>query len=999
MILVLSLLACNPEPEPGPFDDLATSETRVLPGLRCSAEVIRTEGNVPHIYAVDRADLARVMGFTMARDRYFEMDLARRLGLGTVSELLGADALSTDMESRSSGMTQVADNILATLTDEQAEIFDAFAEGINQYIAAVKAGDLPPPSELELASGLLGASSPDALMAPFDRRGVAGVGATLVYELGYETGDVGRARTADALTLLTDDGPLGALRHAGAVSDIWARNAPVFAIQSAPGWGGASGPPGPVTRQPSPARVPTEVLDRLASRMDRVQRRLGHDWEEGFGSNAWAVTAAASGGPALMAGDGHLPLSVPSLFYQMGLDTSLFGGGDTHQLGLGIPGLPMLAVGTNGRVAWSQTQLMGDITDWYREELSLDQSGAPSATLFQGEQKPLLSFPETFVVANVPLLGSVGRTETWTRYTTFDGRWIADIEGRRVDPDEAVGSGETIVMLGGDFIVPADTDGDGVITAISFDYTGLDAGNVLLAVDRFGHADDVQGFQEASRGLVAYSQNMAVADANGSVLYTGYQAVPCRSYLARSATGWSAGADPSLLLDGTVYGGFTIPFADNVVDESFSSDPARCVVPFADYPQSVDPPEGYVLTANNDPAGISFDDDVSNDDWYIGGSWDGGWRADTIDRRLAELVARGDVTAQDMADVQADTHSRLGEQFAEVLLDAIAHAKVAEGDPGSAEGRLAALYRADSARFDEVETRLSAWVDADYPTPSGVKTFYNDPSAEDLEMSVATMVFNAWFPRFLSDVFDDEGLPDVWEPTGSTGRVRALTLVVEGRGPNNPMGLASYNPDTEESAFFDIYSTEPIESSDEVALMALGAALDYLESSDGFETPEMDDWIWGLKHTVHFDSILGDFLGSEGAYAPLVEQFSIDADVLPIDEGISVGDPRYGLPGYPRQGDQFSVDAANPGFSGTNFTYGSGPVFRMVVALDGDGVSGLNILPGGQAALTDSEFFADQAALWLANEAFPLRFAAEDVVAGAIGRERFLPGGSDGRCP
>jgi acyl-homoserine lactone acylase PvdQ len=65
----------------------------------------------------------------------------------------------------------------------------------------------------------------------------------------------------------------------------------------------------------------------------------------------------------------------------------------------------------------------------------------------------------------------------------------------------------------------------------------------------------------------------------------------------------------------------------------------------------------------------------------------------------------------------------------------------------------------------------------------------------------------------------------------------------------------------------------------------------------------------------------------------------------------------------------------------------------MVIALGPDGVDGLNILPGGQSALTDSPYFDDQAALWLGNEAWPLRFSPDDVVAGATGREVLAPAG------
>ena len=126
MTLLLLLSACKKdEPTPAaPPVILSVAETErwSIPTLECDAHVVRTAGNVPHIYAHDRADLARAYGFTQARDRYFEMELARRLGLGEVSELLGDAALETDMDSRSTGMTWVADNLLLHLTDEQAEV-------------------------------------------------------------------------------------------------------------------------------------------------------------------------------------------------------------------------------------------------------------------------------------------------------------------------------------------------------------------------------------------------------------------------------------------------------------------------------------------------------------------------------------------------------------------------------------------------------------------------------------------------------------------------------------------------------------------------------------------------------------------------------------------------------------------------------------------------------------------------------------------------------------
>jgi hypothetical protein len=105
-------------------------------------------------------------------------------------------------------------------------------------------------------------------------------------------------------------------------------------------------------------------------------------------------------------------------------------------------------MGTNGRVAWGFTQLGGDITDWYREELTLDARASPRHAL-HGEVRPLTA-PRRRRGRQRPALMSVGRTERWSRYVTFDGRWITQIEGRRV-MDDPLGPGEVRVQLLGDW--------------------------------------------------------------------------------------------------------------------------------------------------------------------------------------------------------------------------------------------------------------------------------------------------------------------------------------------------------------------------------------------------------------------------------------------------------------------------------------------------------------------------------------------------------------------
>ncbi len=1001
---LLFLAACNNEPPPvatpSVLLNVAETERWSIPTLKCDAQVVRTAGNVPHIYAHDRADLARAYGFTQARDRYFEMELARRLGLGTLSAILGDAALETDMDSRANGVTWVADNLLLHLSDEQAAVFDGFAEGVNAYLDLVRAGDLPLPSELEIAGPFLGVTDATALLVDWSRRDLAGVAAVLVYELGYETDDVGRAANnalVDAGLFAADD-PLGALRQAGVASDIRGRLAPVWGGGSAPGWGlngaGATGGDTTAARMPARGHTPTDLLARVAARMDRFEDRLGRgDLDAGWGSNVWAVSGAASAnGHAMVAGDGHLPLSVPSLFWHVGLDTRELGGGDTHQVGLGIPGLPILAVGTNGQVAWSQTQLMGDITDWYGEQVRLGATGLPESTFFQGEWQPVQAFTEAHTIADVPLLGSVGRTIEWTRYTTFDGRWISDIEGVAA----SAGTSGAVDFPGG-AVVPGDTDGDGVVSAVSFDYTAFSDGNMLNAVDRFGHSANVEEVRQATRYLVAYSQNLGVADSSGSILYTGYQAVPCRTYLPRDGSGrWIAGADPSGLLDGTTYGGFEIPVAaDGQVDEGYASDPSRCVVPFADYPASLDPAEGFIANANNDPGSITLDDNLWDEPWYIGGPWVEGWRMDRISTLLTEQIAAGTADIAGMAAIQADHASALGGQFGGHLVEAIqaGRASVAAGeagtlDPASSDARMAAAYTENAAALDEVETRLRAWLARGASAESGVTTFYASPTAEQVDDSVATMLFNAWLGYWSNRVFADEAFPGVWNGGGTTGRVRALTQFLAGRGADTG-DLASWNPETGESAFFDDMTTAEVETSNEMALLAMGDALTFLRSApgadlrgSGFGTTDMRGWKWGLRHWTRFESVLADFVDAE-EFSFLTDQFEISTDVLPLN-----GEPgTEDIPWFPRPGDNLAVDAANSGW-GTDFTHGSGPVFRMIIALGPDGtVTGQNVIPGGQSSLIESPYFADQASLWLANDTLPILFAPDDVVAGATGRE------------
>lgn len=937
-LLLLGLscsLACGDDP--AGVRDLKPAITRVMPSLDEEVSVLRVENDVAHLYAQNVLDLHRVQGFVMAQDRYVQIELTRRFGAGTLSEVLGDLGVEIDATARGQGMRFVADRIWEEASPDLRARFEAFAEGVNAYSAAVKRGQLPVPEEIEIVAGLLSLSDPADAMKPMTGYDVAAVAAVLMSRLGYEDTDLARAAAAERLAALPD-GPI----KRGLIDDTFLATAPVYRY--------AQTRPGVLTQGLSPERAPDRtpplavepaMLTRTLARTGAFSRLVGKTGAE-FGSNAWAVSSAGTGDQgALLSNDGHLPLTVPSLFYQMCLDADYFGDDEYTVCGLFFPGFPFLAVGTNGHVAWGQTYLDGDVVDFYREEILLGPDGLPAESRFMGEARPLERIDETYRVGE--------DEETIPRWTTFDGRFLVSIEG---ELKEANDDGPLFFALG-DWIAPGDQDGDGVIEAISFDWTAFDMGDTIEAVEGFGRSESIGEFKEHTKKLVGYAQNVIVADEEGDIMYTAYHALPCRRSLAEDGA-WLPGGNPQQILDGTRFGGFTVH--------------GDCDVPFEVGPRAENPDAGYVLTANHDPLGNGFDDDLADDDWYIGGPWSLAYRASTIEGALSDLVADRAATIEAMARIQSDHASTLGRQYGPPLVEALA-----------------------DARFDEVRGRLSAWLDRGAQALSGVDTFYASYTAEEKQDAVATMIFNAWLRRFTELLFDEDGADDALSADRSRNTFRTLSRLMESRGGNRA-GLASYDEARGESVLFDMVATASVtETSDEVIVTAMDQVLDELASSDHFGTTDMDAWLWGLEHQVHFKPLLEEV----GANNPLVGliafKFGLTTDNLPLAPDLDPSDPRAALEHFPRNGDWFGVDAANPGLTRGPYTYDHGPVMRMVIQLDDGEVRGRNILPGGQSGLIDDEHFADQAALWLENRTIPLRFFPEEAVEGATSRELFTP--------
>ncbi|HEX8259362.1 MAG TPA: penicillin acylase family protein [Rubrobacteraceae bacterium] len=121
--------------------------------------------------------------------------------------------------------------------------------------------------------------------------------------------------------------------------------------------------------------------------------------DPGGGSNAWAVGPGRSAsGSALLAGDPHLTLGIPCLWYEVGLY-----GGSYSVVGASLPGTPGVVIGHNKEIAWSVTAALTDVQDLYAERFAegdahlYEHAGALREAEVREEEIPVRSRREPVV--------------------------------------------------------------------------------------------------------------------------------------------------------------------------------------------------------------------------------------------------------------------------------------------------------------------------------------------------------------------------------------------------------------------------------------------------------------------------------------------------------------------------------------------------------------------------------------------------------------------------
>ncbi|WP_396203403.1 penicillin acylase family protein [Gemmatimonas sp.] len=431
-------------------DDLPASATATI---RYDAR------SVPHIFAKTDEDAARALGYVVARDRLFQLEVQSRAGEGTLTELVGDVALPADQQTRRLGMSRAAEKQFAAL-DTAGPLYRtlrAYAEGINAYRTSLSSAQLPMEYKL---------------LQKTPREWLPLHSMNLLMRMGFTL-----AHAPIELDLLQ----ARALVGDSAARAMWDASSPVQEpIQPAP----RNAPRDALVPLPAPGTPSVEATRMLtAMGMGSGPLRWGSDsalsaddryalqQERAFASNNWAVAPSRSAsGLALLAGDPHLELTLPSIWYEVHMVS-----GTRDVGGVAIPGLPGIAIGYTRALAWSFTNTGGDVMDFWRE--TVDNAALPRTYELDGKQEPLEMRVE-------PYRNKDGRViATDTVYYTHRG------------PMRKQGA-----------------------TWLSMRWTVLEAGTELLGFAAGVYATTAEGFLDSlAAHYKAPAQNMIVADTAGTI--------------------------------------------------------------------------------------------------------------------------------------------------------------------------------------------------------------------------------------------------------------------------------------------------------------------------------------------------------------------------------------------------------------------------------------------------------------------------------------------------
>jgi penicillin amidase len=462
----------------GMLHDGSGTPTTTLPGAR----IWRDEYGRPTVFGDDLASAWRGVGYALSEDRMWQQHLFRMAARGRLSELIGDDGLEMDIATRRDYYTAAEiDAYYASLSPREKTIVDAYAEGVNLYLAEMHANPSKMPAEIAALALPIEPWKPTdtmflgALMA----RQIASDGgqelenAKLLTDLVAAHGETEGHKIFDDLLWLNDP---------GAPTSVPAREG---RFPSYPHGAPAAAALGNSTDFAN--TLPESALS--VAKLLRLERRLRSKLSDQLGvlrggSNAWVVGPERSAnGNAFLFGAPQVGYNVPGQLVEF--EVAVTGGPDAmHAKGVTVAGVPTVGIGYTATHAWGLTSGLSDTTDLYVEKLT-----GPRSYEFKSETKAMDCRTEQFLVKDTTKMieGTPPRVE--------EHELCRSVHGPVIEIDEA----------------------KGVAYAQRHAIWGTEV-DTLRGLFAFPYATSLEEFT-ASVEQLTWNENIFYADADGNIAY------------------------------------------------------------------------------------------------------------------------------------------------------------------------------------------------------------------------------------------------------------------------------------------------------------------------------------------------------------------------------------------------------------------------------------------------------------------------------------------------
>ncbi|MFE7766874.1 penicillin acylase family protein [Streptomyces sp. NPDC057438] len=615
-----------------------TKGSITLDGLSGPVDVKRDGHGIPQIYASSDEDLFMAQGYVQAQDRFYEMDVRRHMTAGRLSEMFGESQVDTDEFLRTLGWHRIAEEEYEkTLSAETRKYLDAYAKGVNAYLAGKDGADI----SLEYAAlGFENDYKPEEwtpvdsvawlkAMA-WDLRGnmqdeidralmTSRLGpkqiADLYPQYPYDrNGTIVREGQYDELTKTWSDGSGSPQNADGSTQGTGGTGTGTGAGQgtagSTQGTGGTGTGTGTAAGTSTDSGALQTQLDGLYNVLEDLPEAVGVNGN-GIGSNSWVVSGDHTiTGKPLLANDPHLSASLPSVWYQMGLHCKAVSAKCQYDVsGYTFAGMPGVVIGHNADIAWGMTNSGVDVTDLYLEKLTGDGYQYGSKVL------PFDTREETIEVAG-------GESKKIVVRLTKDGSPLLSDRSNE------------LVQVGKKATVDQDAPDRGDGYGIALRWTALDPGTSMDAVFAMNKAKGWEDFRKAATLFDVPSQNLIYADTEGHIGYQLPGKIPTRGRGDGSipAPGWDARYRWTGYID---------------QDE---------------LPWEFDPERGYIVTANQAVVGKKYPYTLTTD-------WGYGTRAQRITSLIeSKIKGGGKISTDDMRQMQMDNSSEIAKLLVPLLL-------------------------------------------------------------------------------------------------------------------------------------------------------------------------------------------------------------------------------------------------------------------------------------------------------------------------------------------